>query len=88
MTNRLGSLLEPFSTGDLEGTIPASRQDIHRWRTGARVPSSGPNVRRIAGALVTLRTRDGIPTGDLAAVIREVSEAVNADRKARREQRR
>ena len=49
-----------------------SAKDIGRWRTGARVPSSGPNVRGLAKALMALRAEQGLPCGDYAETIAEV----------------
>ena len=68
----LGALLAPFSIREIAAASGLSAKDIGRWRTGARVPSSGPNVRGLAKALMALRAEQGLPCGDYAETIAEV----------------
>jgi hypothetical protein len=81
-------LLSPFSTLELLGaTQGLTRQEISRWRMGTRIPTHGPSIRMIAKALVELRERNGIMTGDFAATIVEVATAARKDLSDRRSSR-
>lgn len=88
MHSHLGTLLEPFSATELAKAAGESvtRQEFGRWKNGSRIPASGPSIRILAAALLDCREADGIPTGDLPAVIAEITAAVRADRTTRRQE--